>query len=221
MSKKDKNQFFFSFYDEIQQDPLFFEKEAYAKGYCKIAGVDEAGRGPLAGPLVVASCILPKGLFLAGVNDSKQLTPFQRQTLYSQITTHPSIVYAIEVIEHTQVDEMNILQATLQGMKQVVESLTTSPDFILVDGPYAPFSPEKSKAIIKGDFLSHTIACASILAKVTRDEIMDGYDMEWPEYGFIKNKGYGTQEHLEALRRFGPSPIHRRSFAPVQKSLIY
>lgn len=189
------------------------------QGYKRIAGVDEAGRGPLAGPLVVAACILPKDIFFEGADDSKKLTPRQRQLLYTQITTHPQLVYAIEVIDPLQIDEMNIFQATLHGMREAVGHLTKAPDFVLVDGSHSPFSQDISQAIIKGDSLSHTIACASILAKVTRDAIMEGHDLEWPEYGFSKHKGYPTAEHLKALREKGPCPIHRKSYGPVKEAL--
>lgn len=204
----------------MQGDPLYFEKEARAQGHRKIAGIDEAGRGPLAGPLVVAACILPQGLMIEGADDSKKLTPTQRQSLYSRITTHPKIIYAIEVIDHQVIDAMNIFRATLHGMKEAAMHLSTPPDFILVDGNCSPFPREKSLAIVKGDGLSHTIACASILAKVTRDAIMEGHALEWPEYGFAKHKGYPTREHLEVLKRIGPCPIHRRSYAPVKEALF-
>ncbi len=223
LSKKNNfNQPVFSFYENsLQPDLLYFEKEAIAKGYRKIAGVDEAGRGPLAGPLVVASCILPKGLIIEGVDDSKKLTPIRRQALYRQITMHPQIIYSIEVIESSVIDEMNIFKATLHGMKEAVLHLTTPADFILVDGPHSPFSPRNSQAIVKGDSLSHSIACASILAKVSRDAIMEGHDLQWPEYGFAKHKGYPTAEHLKVLKAIGPCPIHRVSYAPVKEALSF
>ena len=137
--KKNLNQTCFSFYTESFCDPLFFEKEARLKGYRKIAGVDEAGRGPLAGPLVVAACILPEKLFIEGVDDSKKLTPAKRQALYAQITSHPKLLYAIEVIEPTQIDEINILQATFFGMKEAVSHLSVVPDFVLVMALILPF----------------------------------------------------------------------------------
>ncbi len=223
MSKKDNSdQTVFPFYAGFfEQDKLFFEKEARSRGCRKIAGVDEAGRGPLAGPLVVAACILSEGLFIEGVDDSKKLSPRQRQALYSLLTTHPKIVYSIEVIDPLQIDEMNIFQATLHGMKEAVNRLTTPPDFILVDGNHTPFPFSKSQAIVKGDSLSHSIACASILAKVTRDAIMEGHDLQWPEYGFARHKGYPTAEHLKILREIGPCPIHRVSYAPVREALSF
>ncbi len=222
MSKKvNSDQTVFPFYSEnLPADVLYFEKEARKRGYRKIAGVDEAGRGPLAGPLVVAACTLLEGLIIDGVDDSKKLTPRQRQSLYSQITTHSKVIYSIEVIDPSQIDSMNIFQATLYGMKESVAHLSTPPDFVLVDGNHSPFPPKSSQAIVKGDSLSHTIACASILAKVTRDAIMEGHDIQWPEYGFAKHKGYPTKEHLEVLRKLGPCPIHRRSYAPVKEALL-
>jgi ribonuclease HII len=218
-AKRSDPQTFFSFYTESRQDPLYFEKQARLKGHRKIAGVDEAGRGPLAGPLVVAACILPQDLLIDGVDDSKKLSPAQRRHFYNQITSHPKIVYSIEVIEHSVIDEINILQATFLGMRQAIEHLSVRPDYILVDGSMTPFSPEHSLAIVQGDSLSHSIACASILAKVTRDSIMEGHDLKWPGYGFAQNKGYPTPEHLKILRSLGPSPIHRVSYAPVREVL--
>ncbi len=222
MSKKvNSDQTVFSFYSQnLQGDVLYFEKEARRNGHRKIAGVDEAGRGPLAGPLVVAACILPEGLIIDGVDDSKKLTPRQRQSLYSHITTQSKVIYAIEVIDPSQIDLMNIFQATLHGMRESVAHLSKSPDFILVDGNHSPFPLEISKAIVKGDSLSHSIACASILAKVTRDAIMEGHDLQWPEYGFAKHKGYPTKDHLEILKKIGPCPIHRTSYAPVKEALL-
>lgn len=221
LGKKDNpTQTVFPFYAGFSdEDKLYFEKEARSRGYRKIAGVDEAGRGPLAGPLVVAACILPEDLFFPGVDDSKKLNPRQRQVLYSQITTSPKVVYSIEVIDPSQIDEMNIFQATLHGMRESVAHLSVQPDFVLVDGNHSPFPFSKSQAIVKGDSLSHSIACASILAKVTRDAIMEGHDLEWPAYGFAKHKGYPTGEHLRILREIGPCPIHRVSYAPVREAL--
>jgi ribonuclease HII len=210
----------FSFYQpSSSQGALYFEQMARKKGHRKIAGVDEAGRGPLAGPLVVAACMLPPDLFIEGVDDSKKLTPGQRQALYIQIKTHPKIIHAIEVIEPSVVDELNVFQATLHGMREAVLHLSSVPDFILVDGSHSPFPSDRSQAIIQGDHLSHSIACASILAKVTRDAIMEGYDLEWPEYGFAKHKGYPTRQHIQILQEIGPCPIHRQSYAPVQEAL--
>ncbi|MBX9924281.1 MAG: ribonuclease HII [Rhabdochlamydiaceae bacterium] len=210
----------FSFYQPSSlQGALYFEKTARKKGHRKIAGVDEAGRGPLAGPLVVAACMLSEGLFIEGVDDSKKLTPGQRQALYIQIKTHPKIIHSIEVIEPAVVDELNIFQATLHGMREAVLHLSVQPDFILVDGTHSPFPSDRSQAIIKGDHLSHSIACASILAKVTRDAIMEGHDLQWPEYGFAKHKGYPTRQHIQVLQEIGPCPIHRKSYAPVREAL--
>jgi ribonuclease HII len=221
LPKKDNfDQGVFPFYEDfLKKDTLFFEKKAESLGYRKIAGVDEAGRGPLAGPLVVAACILPKGLLIEGVDDSKKLTASRRQALYKLIISHPQIYYSIEVIEPTVIDELNIFQATLHGMKESVSSLTVRPDFVLVDGSHSPFPSNYSQAIVKGDSLSHSIACASILAKVTRDSIMEGHDLKWPEYGFAKHKGYPTADHLKVLKEIGPCPIHRVSYSPVKAAL--
>ncbi len=210
----------FPFYQSSSlQNPLYFERVARKRGHRKIAGVDEAGRGPLAGPLVVAACMLPDGLFIEGVDDSKKLSPGQRQALYIQIKTHPQIIHTIEVLEPSLVDQLNVFQATLHGMREAVLHLSSAPDFILVDGSHSPFPLERSQAIVQGDHLSHSIACASILAKVTRDAIMEGYDLEWPQYGFAKHKGYPTRQHIQVLQEIGPCPIHRTSYAPVKEAL--
>jgi ribonuclease HII len=200
------------------QDRFFFEREAGSLGYRSIAGVDEAGRGPLAGPLVVSACILPKNLSL-DIDDSKKLSSHKRDLLFTQITTHPEIVYSIVVIERDRIDELNILEATMQGMKEAVEGLHTPADFVLVDGNRLPPLSVPAWAIVEGDGLSYSIGAASILAKVTRDRIMEEYHLKWPEYGFDKHKGYPTALHRQILMKLGPSPIHRLSYAPVRKAL--
>lgn len=205
-----------------KQNPLLknhFEKQAYLEGYRKIAGVDEAGRGPLAGPLVVAACILPKSLASWEIDDSKKLTFSKRRDLYEKITSHPKVVFSIVVIEPEEIDRVNILQATLQGMQKAVLELKTAPDFVLVDGNRSPAFSMPSKAIIQGDALSYSIGAASILAKVKRDELMEQYHLLWPDYGFLQHKGYPTAQHQRILLELGPSPIHRKSYAPVQRAL--
>lgn len=202
-----------------QQLKFHFEREAKAQGYQVIAGVDEAGRGPIAGPLVVAACILPDNLSILDIDDSKKLSSSRRESLYKQITSHPDIIFSIVIIEKEIIDKINILQATLKGMQESIALLKTVPDFVLVDGNQCPKLPMPAKGVIQGDSLSYSIGAASILAKVKRDEIMLAYDEKWPEYGFAKHKGYPTSYHREVLMRLGPSPIHRESYAPVQRAL--
>lgn len=198
-------------------DKFHFERQARLQGYRLIAGVDEAGRGPIAGPLVVAACILPEKLIFEGIDDSKKLSSAKRESLYKQITSHPDIIYSIVIIEKEMIDHINILQATFKGMQKAIASLKIQPDFVLVDGNQCPLFPVPSKGIVQGDSLSYSIGAASILAKVKRDEIMFEYDAKWPEYGFAKHKGYPTSSHRDALMRLGPCPIHRESYAPVKK----
>ena len=191
------------------------ERELRAEGFHFIAGVDEAGRGPLAGPVVAAAVILPDLPELPGVFDSKQLTDSERRLLRDELLALPGIVYAIAESDNSVIDEINILNATHRAMRQAVLKLTPSADFILVDGlPVSGFSVP-CRNLVKGDARSAGIAAASILAKVYRDELMEQYDAVYPGYGFAAHKGYGTAEHLDALKRLGPSPIHRTSFRPV------
>ena len=176
----------------------------------KVAGVDEAGRGPLAGPVVAAAIVLPLHSAIPGVNDSKQLSPDEREELFEELAAIAD--YGIGVVGPEQIDVVNILQATYQAMQQAVASLKCHPQYILVDAVTIPGLSIPQKGFISGDCLSVSIAAASIVAKVARDRIMVAYDRIYPQYGFASNKGYGTQEHLEALARYGPSPIHRTSF---------
>ncbi len=204
----------------MQQSRFFFEEEAQSKGYSLVAGVDEAGRGPLAGPLVVAACILPKELhFFSAIDDSKKLSPKKREELYFQITSNPLVVFSVITITAQVIDELNILQATFMGMQKAVESLSIQPNFVLVDGNKSPQFKVPSKAIIKGDALSCSIGAASILAKVTRDRLMLEEDKNWPEYGFSIHKGYPTKKHRDVLMDIGPCPIHRLSYSPVRNAL--
>lgn len=197
------------------QQMIIYEENAYQQGYQFIAGLDEAGRGPLAGPVVAAACIIPRGLFIPYVNDSKKLTAKMREQLFDRLTHDPSIIYAIGIIEAEEIDRLNIYQATIHAMCQAVEKLTIYPDCLLVDGMKLPHSLPCQK-IIKGDQLSQSIAAASIIAKETRDRLMRTYHDQWPVYGFHQHKGYGTARHLEALNQHGPCPIHRYSFEPVK-----
>ncbi len=195
-----------------------FEKAARQKGYRCIAGVDEAGRGPLAGPVVAAACSLPDGLLIEGVNDSKKLTPEVRAKLFKRITEDSNITYGVGIIDAQIIDQINILRATFEAMLAAVASLPQKPDYLLVDGSMLPAFKMPAEAIVKGDALSLSIAAASIIAKETRDQLMLQFHALWPAYGFDEHKGYGTAKHLLALKEHGPCPIHRFSFAPVADS---
>ena len=188
------------------------EEELYLQGVTSIAGIDEAGRGPLAGPVAVAGVIMPEDSMIEGVNDSKKVSEKKREKLYDLITEQ-AISYFVAIINHDVIDNINILNATKQGVTQVIDGLEVKPDLILVDAlthintrgiPY--------DSIIKGDAKCYSISAASILAKVTRDRIMRQWDEIYPQYGFAQNKGYGTKMHIEAIRKYGLCPIHRKSF---------
>ena len=193
-------------------DWLEYENKAYELGFDVICGVDEAGRGPLAGPVYAAAVILPRGYIVDGVNDSKKLSEKKREKLYDDIIEN-AIAWGVGIKDNNVIDEINILEATRLAMHEAIENLQVKPDFIFIDAekkvdtdkiPYLP--------IIKGDALSISIAAASIIAKVTRHRMMREYDKEYPEYGFEKHKGYGTKVHVEAIKEHGLTPIHRRSF---------
>lgn len=193
-----------------------YERACYSKGYGKVAGIDEAGRGPLAGPVVAAACILPPGLLIPGVDDSKKLSPAQRRRLFEFITQHPGIHYAVGVVSEKIIDKINILEATKAAMLEAVEGLNSDPDYLLVDGLKLHHPKIPSEKIIKGDQLSLSIAAASIIAKVTRDEIMKQLHEKYPVYGFDKHAGYGTAFHREAIEKHGPCNAHRITFEPVK-----
>ena len=185
-----------------------------------IAGIDEAGRGPLAGPVVAACCILPKDAVILYLNDSKKVTALRREALLPEIK-EKAIAYGIGIVDEKRIDEINILQADYEAMRIAVQKTSTmlqakgladAPDLLLNDAVTIPGVEIPQESIIKGDAKSVSIAAASILAKVTRDQLMEAYDAQYPEYGFARNKGYGTKEHIEALKRLGPCPIHRHSF---------
>ncbi|MCC5832318.1 MAG: ribonuclease HII [Chlamydiales bacterium] len=192
------------------------ERQAVAKGYRQIAGVDEAGRGPLAGPVVAVACLFKSALFFPGINDSKLLTQKKRKALYEKLTRHPQLLYGVGIIDADVIDEVNILQATLRAMSAAVLKLPERPDYLLVDGNVA-LSVENIPAqmVIQGDRRSQLIAASSIIAKEIRDELMFRYHALYPEYGFDEHKGYGTEKHRKALARYGPSPIHRKTFNHV------
>lgn len=192
-------------------DWLEYEKKYSENGKKIVCGVDEAGRGPLAGPVCAAAVILPEGLVIDGVNDSKKLSEKKREILY-EIIKNKSVSYSINFASVEEIEELNILQATFLAMKRAINGLSKIPDVALIDGNRAPNLEVKTVTVVKGDSLSHSIACASILAKVTRDTLMKNMASKYPEYFFEKHKGYGTALHVEMIKKYGPSPIHRLSF---------
>ena len=193
-----------------------FEEKLYDEGFHLICGVDEAGRGPLAGPLVVAACILPPFLRIEGINDSKQLSAKKRKELYKVIVKN-ALAYKIVFVTEEDVDSLNIYQATKKGMLMAIAGLKNKPDYALIDAMPLGELEIPHNSIIHGDARCASVAAASILAKVTRDEYMKKMDIKYPNYGFKKHKGYGTKAHMQALEKYGPCKIHRKSFAPVSK----
>jgi ribonuclease HII len=191
-----------------------FEHRARSRGFRAVAGVDEAGRGPLAGPVVSAAAILPPDFSVAGVNDSKKLTAARRDRLFDEIGRH-AVRVAVGIVEAEEIDRINILRAALKSMALAVEGLANPADYLLVDGNFPIPLDLPQEALTGGDGRSISIAAASIVAKVTRDRLMVRYDARYPEYGFARHKGYGTVAHREAIRRHGPCPIHRRTFKGV------
>ncbi|MCB6611485.1 ribonuclease HII [[Clostridium] symbiosum] len=188
------------------------EYERKYEGYSIVCGIDEAGRGPLAGPVVAAAAVLPKDATILWLNDSKKLSEKRREELFQEIQ-EKAVTYGVGIVSPAVIDEINILQATYEAMRQAVSSLSSEPDILLNDAVIIPGIDEKKQVkIIKGDAKSVSIAAASILAKVTRDRMMGEYDKLYPEYGFAQHKGYGTKAHMDAIREFGVCPIHRRSF---------
>ena len=199
---------------------LFFEKNLVESGYKYVAGVDEAGRGPLAGPVVAAAVILPEEFSSNQLNDSKKLSSSKREKIYNELMNVDSkVISAFAVIDEVVIDKINILRATHMAMAQASSNLSIEPSFVIIDGMPIKDFPFNNESIIKGDSKSLSIAAASVIAKVERDRIMLNYSKEYPEYKFEKHKGYGTKLHLDALKEFGPCKIHRKSFAPVKKFL--
>ncbi len=188
-----------------------YESELYLKDFKLIAGVDEAGRGPLAGPVVAAAVIFRQGTVIEGVDDSKKLSEKTRERLFYEIRRN-ALTYGVGMISNKRIDEIDILRATFEAMKRAVSRLSLDPDFILVDGRDEPFDTRNQMSIIKGDSLSYSIAAASIIAKVTRDKLMNFYGRIYPEYNFAQNKGYATPDHIEAIKKYGRCQIHRNSF---------
>lgn len=197
-------------------DTLSFEKSAYNDGFFHVAGIDEAGRGPLAGPVMAAAVILPVGLTIIGVDDSKKLTPDKREKLFDIIMAQ-ALSVGIGIMTPADIDRINILQATRSAMLAAVLNLSQPPDYLLIDGISTIDSMIPQKTVKKGDSLSLSIAAASIIAKVTRDRIMFEMDVKYPGYGFAGHKGYGSAAHMEAIKRLGPSPIHRLTFGGVKE----
>ncbi len=196
------------------------ERALRARGFVFVAGVDEAGRGPLAGPVVAAAVILPDDCAIEALNDSKKLTAKKREHFHAFLTVRADIHWGIGQAEVAEIDYLNILRATHLAMARAVAALPQKPDHALVDGLPVRGLPVPHTAVVAGDTLSLSIAAASIIAKVTRDRLMTALDAEYPQYGFARHKGYGVREHLEALRQHGPCPVHRRSFQPVAQTQL-
>jgi len=196
------------------------ESGFHRDGLHPVAGIDEAGRGPLAGPVVAAAVILPSADAVIGLDDSKKLSATKRDRLYEAITTHPEIVWASGMATCSEIDCHNILRATHLAMTRAADGLASEPAICLIDGLAVPAFPRPSHAVVKGDSISLSIAAASIIAKVTRDRIMAQIDAEFPQYGFAEHQGYGTKAHLAALHIYGPCPHHRRSFRPVAQLML-
>lgn len=191
-----------------------FEREVKGAGFASVAGLDEVGRGTLAGPVVAAAVILPLDIFIDGLNDSKRLSPAKRDRLFDEISSRARS-FGIGVVQSSRIDEVNIYRATCEAMVKALASMPEKPDFLLIDGLRLPGIGPNQLPIIKGDSLSASIAAASIIAKVTRDRTMVQYEQIYPGYGFAAHKGYATAAHIDALKKHGPCPIHRRSFRPV------
>ena len=188
-----------------------YEERRYAEGYTAVCGLDEAGRGPLCGPVVAAAVILPRDLIIEGLNDSKKLTEKKREALF-EIIKEKAVAYAIAEASPAEIDEINILNASMLAMRRAVDALPVKADFALIDGNCSRGFNIPTETVVKGDAMSYSIAAASILAKVTRDRQCEELDREYPEYGIAKHKGYPTKDHMDAVRKYGPAPIYRRSF---------
>lgn len=196
---------------EIKRTELMKEFDREYKIYGTICGIDEAGRGPLCGPVVAAAVILPDEYNVLYINDSKKLSETKREEVYKEIDKY-AVAYGVGIVSPERIDEINILQATYEAMRTAIHKLSVKPDILLNDAVTIPMVDIKQVPIIKGDAKSQSIAAASIVAKVTRDHLMEEYDKLYPEYGFAKHKGYGTAAHIKAIKEYGPCPIHRRTF---------
>lgn len=191
-----------------------------AQGFLRIAGVDEAGRGPLAGPVVAAAVIVPPSFSCEFLDDSKKLTKRRRDLVYETLTQDPRVQWTVAKVDADEIDQINILRATHQAMALAVDSFAEKPDFVLVDGLPVKGLSVPHQSLVKGDGLSVSIAAASVIAKVTRDRMMAKIDLEFPLYGFAKHQGYGTRAHIEALKKYGPCCYHRRTFQPVSECAL-
>lgn len=196
---------------EIKRTELMKEFDREYKIYGTVCGIDEAGRGPLCGPVVAAAVILPDEYNILYINDSKKLSETKREEVYKEIDKY-AVSYGVGIVSPERIDEINILQATYEAMRTAIHKLSVTPDILLNDAVTIPMVDIKQVPIIKGDAKSQSIAAASIVAKVTRDHLMEEYDKLYPEYGFAKHKGYGTAAHIKAIKEYGPCPIHRRTF---------
>jgi len=194
-----------------------FERAGWARGFRRIAGLDEAGRGPLAGPVVASAVILPEDFHLSGLRDSKKLTALQRDRFFEEINRR-AVAVGIGIVDSDLIDRLNILKATVLAMRRALDRLAVTPDYLLIDALSLPDVDIPQEPLIRGDDLSQSIAAASVVSKVSRDRMMVEFDRRYPEYNFRSHKGYGTAEHIRALKRFGPCPIHRRTFHPVRVS---
>ena len=199
-------------------DPLCFERAARSSGFTRIAGLDEAGRGPLAGPVVAAAVVLPEGLLIPGLTDSKQVREAERDRLFDVVRDR-AVCFGIGIVDERIIDDVNILQATIIAMERACEALAPQPDYLLLDAITLPRVAIPQKPLVRGDSRSHSIAAASILAKVTRDRLMLELHEKHPQYNFRKHKGYGTREHLALLQQYGPCAAHRKTFHPVSALL--
>ena len=191
------------------------------RGLSRIAGIDEAGRGPLAGPVVACAVILPLRMHLPKLTDSKLLSVHDRQALYTLLTTSNNVAFATAEVDHEEIDRINILQASLKAMYLAAEKLSVQPNAAIVDGPFSPTAfSVPCFAVVRGDRLCRSVSAASVIAKVVRDQIMREFDAQWPQYGFAQHSGYGTDLHMKRLLEHGPCPIHRKTFAPVARLLV-
>ena len=208
--------------DEFQRltSMTYYENELYNQGYVSIAGVDEAGRGPLAGPVVASACILKNNFLLKDLNDSKKLSSIKRKQLFNNLIASKEVIYSIGIVDAKVIDEINVLEATFKAMIEAINLLEEKPDFLLIDGNQLPSIDIPKKGLIKGDTLSLSIAAASIIAKQIRDDIMEKYHKVWPKYDFLNHKGYGTKRHKEAIEKYGICEIHRTSFEPIKSMII-
>ncbi len=202
----------------LELDPVGLDESFRGKGFVTLAGVDEAGRGPLAGPVVAAAVILPPGLCIEGLTDSKVLSPDKREKLV-EVVEGVALSIGVGIVGAAEIDRTDILQATMRAMREAVAGLAVAPDALLVDGPAGIGHAIPQFPLVRGDARSQSIAAASVVAKVTRDRIMVRYDELYPQYGFARHKGYGTSEHMEALRRHGCCPLHRKTFRGVREFL--